>query len=248
MARKQATIQAVKFLYSPQPGLYGIFGENGASGARVLILSDRPELGERLLAKYLSARGLSVEIIDLSQMPAASGDVAFIRTKNQYVGAVYSSLFHKSINPAHSIYNALNRLYWLPKFGPPFVAFSNEEAVEKIDFKPPWLLATAWRLGLDGVVTSVEGAKSVVEHRNYMRNPLAKASVVMPKPKDVRKVFVTPEVDGAVGELVRWLGLKYAEVSLGIYDDGMYVIDVDPIPDLDENRAKLLAEVALDET
>lgn len=171
----------------------------------------------------------------------------FIRTRNQYLGAAYASLFRKAINQSHAIYNALNRLTWLPKFGPPFVVLSSDDAVERVDFKPPWLLATAWRLGLDGIVTSVEGAKSVVEHRNYMRNPLSKISVVMPKPKEVRKVFAAAGIDGMAGEVLRYLGLKYAEVSIGVYDDGERVVDVDPIPELDEARAKLLADVALEE-
>lgn len=211
-------------------------------------MSDRPELGERLLAKHLSARGLSIDIIDITQAFVEGGDeVVFIRTRNQYLGASYASLFRKAVNQFNAIYNALNRLAWLPKFGPTFVVLSSEDVVEKVDFKPPWLLATAWRLGLDGVVTSVEGAKSVVEHRNYMRNPLSKISVVMPKPKEVRKVFAVAGLDGLAGEVLRYLGLKYAEVSIGVFDEGERVIDVDPIPELDERRAELLADAALEE-
>ncbi|AEA12760.1 hypothetical protein TUZN_1284 [Thermoproteus uzoniensis 768-20] len=188
------------------------------------------------------------DILDISQGHVEGGDfTVFIRTKNQYLGAVYASLFRRSINPSYAIYNALNRLYWLPKYGPHFFVFSDEEAVEKVDFKPPWLLATVWRLGLDVSVTSVEGAKSVVEHRNYMRNPLAKGSIAMPKPKEVRKVFAVSGIDGIAGEVLRSLGLKYAEITLGVYDDGERVIDVDPVPELDEARARLLAEVGLEE-
>ncbi|MDT7868685.1 MAG: hypothetical protein RQ839_00700 [Thermoproteus sp.] len=187
-------------------------------------------------------------MVDISQGHVEGGDsTVLVRTRNQYLGAVYASLFRRSINPSHAIYNALNRLYWLPKYGPHFFVFSDEEAVEKVDFKPPWLLATVWRLGLDVLVTSVEGAKSVVEHRNYMRNPLAKASVAMPKPRGVRKVFAVSGMDGIAGEVLRALGLKYAEVALGLYDDGERVVDVDPIPELDEARARLLADAALEE-
>jgi hypothetical protein len=200
------------------------------------------------LAKLLTSRGLSAEILDPSQAPITSGGLALIRTKNHYLGATYAALFRNAINSAHAIANALNRLYWLPKFGPPFAAISSEDVVEKIELKPPWLLATAWRLGLDSVVTSVEGAKSVIEHRNYMRNPLAKATIVMQKPLEVKRVFaVAGAVDGLAGEALRALGLKYAEVAVGVYGSGEYIVDIDPIPDLDEARAKLLAELVLEE-
>jgi hypothetical protein len=69
----------------------------------------------------------------------------------------------------------------------------------------------------------------------------------MPKPRGVRKVFVVSGMDGIAGEVLRALGLKYAEVALGLYDDGERVVDVDPIPELDEARARLLADAALEE-
>lgn len=201
------------------------------------------------MAKFISARGLSAEIVGLEGGISSPEGLAVIRTRNQYLGATYAAVFRRAVNQAHAIYNALNRLYWLPKFGPPFMAFVEEDAVEKVEFGPPWLLATAWRLGLDSIVTSVEGAKSVVEHRSYMRNPLAKASVVMPKPREVKRVFAVAGMsDGIVDELLRATGLRYAEVALGVYEDGERVIDVDPIPELDEARARLLAEFLASET
>lgn len=201
------------------------------------------------MAKFLASNGFSVEILDVSESPAAPGAAAFIRTKNRYLGIAYASLFPNAINPSHAIANALNRLHWLPKLGPPFAVFSGEDAVVKVEFGPPWLLATAWRLGLDGVVTSLEGAKSVVEHRSYMRNPLAKATIAMPKPREIKRTFaIAGAADGLTDEALRALGLKYAEVAVGVYDFGEYVVDVDPIPELDEARARLLAELALEES
>jgi len=156
----------------------------------------------------------------------------------------YGALAERSINPPAAIASALNRLSWLPRFGPPHAVVSSDFAVEKVEVEKPWLLMTAWRLDIDGVVTSVEGAKSVLEHRLYMRNPLARVSVVVPKPQRTYAVFATAKAgEGVAKEVLKHLGLFYAKVTLGEYGREVYVLDVDPIPPLDKGEAALVAEL-----
>lgn len=164
--------------------------------------------------------------------------------RNPYA-AVLGALAPRSINPPNAVLAALNRLVWLPKFGPPFTVVSSDFSVEKVEVEKPWLLMTAWRLGLDGPVTSVEGAKSVVEHRLYMRNPLAKMSVVVPRPRRLASVFATVKTaTGLVAEVLQELGLLYAEVTLGDYGGRLYVLDVDPVPPVEtREEATALAEL-----
>ncbi len=165
--------------------------------------------------------------------------------RNPYAAAVYGALAPRSINPPNAVLAALNRLVWLPKFGPPFAVVSSDFSVEKVELERPWLLMTAWRVGLDGSVTSVEGAKSVVEHRMYMRNPLAKVSVVVPKPHRLVPVFVTAkDATGVAAEVLQELGLLYAKIVLGDYGGRLYVLDVDPVPPVEtKQEAYAVAEL-----
>ncbi len=165
--------------------------------------------------------------------------------RNPYAAAVYGALAPRSINPPDAVLAALNRLVWLPKFGPPFAVVSSDFSVEKVELERPWLLMTAWRVGLDGSVTSMEGAKSVVEHRIYMRNPLAKVSVIVPKPHRLVPVFATAkDATGVAAEVLRSLGLLYARVTLGDYGGTLYVLDVDPVPPIEtREEAAAVAEL-----
>jgi hypothetical protein len=185
-------------------------------------------------------------ILNVSETPVHRlPGVAYLRVRNPYAAAVYGALAPRSINPPDAVLAALNRLAWLPKFGPPFAVVSSDFSVEKVELERPWLLLTAWRVGLDGSVTSVEGAKSVVEHRMYMRNPLAKVSVVVPKPHRLVPVFATAKnASGLVAEVLRSLGLLYARVTLGDYGGRFYVLDVDPVPAIEtREEAAAVAEL-----
>jgi len=180
----------------------------------------------------LASRGLKPLVLNVSETPIHGlyGTV-LLRVGNPYASVVYGAMSARSINPYGAVLSALNRLTWLPKFGPPFAVVSSDFSVEKVEVERPWLLLTAWRLGLDGVVTSVEGAKSVVEHRMYMRNPLAKVSVVVPRPHRLVTVFATMKnAEGLAAEVLKELGLLYARVTFGDYGGRLYVIDVDPVP------------------
>ncbi|MGB9704259.1 MAG: hypothetical protein ACPL3C_02325 [Pyrobaculum sp.] len=160
---------------------------------------------------------------------------------NPYTAAIYGQVAKRSINPPPAIYAALNRLNWIPKYGPPYALVSTDHTVEKVELERPWLLLTAWRLDLDGPVTSVEGAKSVIEHRMYMRNPLSKVTIVIPKPHSTVKIFATAKTaTGLVADVLKELGLLYARVTLGSYGSAHYVVDVDPVPAI-ENREEALA-------
>ncbi|MFN3805006.1 MAG: hypothetical protein ACK4SY_08110 [Pyrobaculum sp.] len=184
-------------------------------------------------------------MLNISEV-AISGvlDAAVLRTRNPYLAVAYGSMARRVVNPPTSIISALNRAYWIQRFGPPHAIISSDAIVEKVEVERPWLLLTAWRLGLDGVVTSVEGAKSVVEHRMYMKNPLARASIVVPRPRGVKTVFATARnAVGVVADLLAYLELQYARVTLGDYGERWYVIDVDPVPPLDREEALLLAEL-----
>lgn len=220
-------------------------GARGESGA-IYVVTDSPTVSEKYIVDALTSRGRKAEIINISETPIhVIHGVAVIRVQNPYAAVAYASLVEKSVNSAQSIYAALNRLSWIPKFGPPYAVVSADVAVEKVELEKPWMLLTAWRLGLDGAVTSVEGAKSVLEHRLYMRNPLAKTSVLIPKPHRTVTIYATEErAEGLAAEVLRHLGLKYARVTLGDYGGRFYVVDVDPVPPI-ENReeAELLAEV-----
>jgi hypothetical protein len=194
----------------------------------------------------LASRGLKAVVINISETPVHRlAGVVFLRVRNPYAAPVYGVLASRSINPPEAVYAALNRLVWLPKFGPPYAVVSSDFSVEKVEVERPWLLLTAWRLGLDGVVTSVEGAKSVVEHRMYMRNPLAKVSVIVPKPHRAVSVFATAKTaTGVVADVLRELGLLYARVMLGDYGGRFYVVDVDPVPPVEtKEEAASLAEL-----
>ncbi|MEM1733304.1 MAG: hypothetical protein QW680_09750 [Pyrobaculum sp.] len=158
---------------------------------------------------------------------------------------IYGQVSEASINPPEAISSALNRLAWISKFGPPHVIISTDYSVEKVELERPWFLMTAWRLEIDGSVTSVEGAKSVLEHRMYMKNPLSKVSLVVPKPHRTISVFATVKnATGLVSEVLSHLGLLYARVVLGDYGGRHFVIDVDPVPRL-ENKEEALAVAEL---
>ncbi|AFA39419.1 hypothetical protein Pogu_1392 [Pyrobaculum oguniense TE7] len=139
-----------------------------------------------------------------------------LRLSNPYAAIAYGQIAERSINPPGAIYAAVNRLMWLPKFGPPYAVLSSDTSVEKVELERPWMLLTAWRLGLDGPVTSVEGAKSVLEHRTFMRNPLTKVSVAMPRPELTTAVFATVKTAlDIAAEVLRRLGMLYAGVPPG---------------------------------
>jgi len=185
-------------------------------------------------------------VLNVSETPVYGlNGTVLLRVGNPYAAAVYGAMSTQSINPYGAVLSALNRLTWLPKFGPPFAVVSSDFSVEKVEVERPWLLMTAWRLGLDGVVTSVEGAKSVVEHRMYMRNPLAKVSVVVPRPRRLVTVFATVKnAEGLAAEVLRELGLLYARVTFGDYGGRLYVIDVDPVPPVEtREEAAAVAEL-----
>lgn len=168
-----------------------------------------------------------------------------LRINNPYAAIAYGQIAERSINPPEAIYAAVNRLVWLPKFGPPHVVVSSDASVEKVELERPWMLLTAWRLGLDGPVTSVEGAKSVLEHRSFMRTPLSKVSIVIPKPERTVTVFATAKnATGIAADVLRYLGLLYGKLTIGDYGGKFYVIDVDPVPQLESREeVKELAEV-----
>jgi len=224
-------------------GVHGL-GARGESGA-IYILTDSPTVSEKYIVEALSTRGLATTVINVAEMPIYRiRGTAILRMRNPYTAVAYGVLAERSINPPAAIASALNRLGWLPKFGPPHAVVSSDFAVEKVEVEKPWLLMTAWRLDIDGFVTSVEGAKSVLEHRFYMRNPLARVSVVVPKPQRTYTVFATAKAgEGVAKEVLKHLGLLYAKVTLGEYGREVYVLDVDPIPPLDKREAVLVAEL-----
>ncbi|ABL87454.1 hypothetical protein Pisl_0275 [Pyrobaculum islandicum DSM 4184] len=228
-------------------GLCGVYGSGarGESGA-IYLLTDSPTVSERYIADALTSRGFNTVIVNISETPLHRiPGVAFLRIKNPYAAVVYGSLAEHSINPPSGIIAALNRLSWLPKFGPPYAVVLSDFSVEKVEIERPWVLLTAWKLALDGSVTSVEGAKSVIEHRMYMRNPLAKVSVVIPKPHRLVSIFATiKHASGLAEDILSHLGLFYAKITLGDYGGKLYVVDIDPVPPLEtKEEAALVAEL-----
>lgn len=78
-----------------------------------------------------------------------------------------------------------------------------------------------------------------------MKNPLSKVSLVVPKPHRTISVFATVKnATGLVSEVLSHLGLLYARVVLGDYGGRHFVIDVDPVPRL-ENKEEALAVAEL---
>jgi len=182
--------------------------------------------------------------LNVTEMPVRSiPGTAVVRIRNPYVAAAYGLLAKRSINPPVASLLAVNRLSWLPKFGPPYAVVCADASLEKVDMRGPWLLLTAWRLNLDGPVTSMEGAKSVLEHRAYMRNPLARVTVIAPRPSRMLSVFATiNSARGLVADALSHLGLLYARVTLGDYNGDMRVIDIDPVPPVESREeAELIA-------
>lgn len=210
------------------------------------MVSDSPAVFEKYIVDALTSRGLKARIVNISEVPVYKiQGVVVNRVKNPYAAVVYGLLAERSINPPGAIASALNRLTWLPKYGPPFAVVSTDYSVEKIEIERPWLLLTAWRLELDGVVTSVEGGKSVVEHRMYMKNPLAKVSLAIPKPSRSFSIFATVNsADGVALSVLRELGLLYAKLTIGEYGGRHYVIDIDPVPPV-ETREEAMAVAEL---
>jgi len=95
-------------------------GARGESGA-IYVVADSPTVSEKYIADALASRGLNPVVLNVSETPVHRlPGVAFLRVRNPYAAAVYGALAPRSINPPDAVLAALNRLAWLPKFGPPF--------------------------------------------------------------------------------------------------------------------------------
>jgi len=203
-----------------------------------VVLVDEVRVDEKYLIDALSKRGVSAKIIDVRLGEVPEGDLALVRTSNPYVGIALAQFFERAINSALGIYRAVNKVLVYRLGGlkiAPICGDSHVEGAVRI-IGLPAILDTAWRLGLEGPVTSVEGLKSVLEYRVYMRNPLAKLSLLVEYYEVVREEFLVE------GSILSELGLDYALVKYGRVNGREVVVDVDPVPRLDRQRAEVLAD------
>ncbi|OYT26419.1 MAG: hypothetical protein B6V02_01840 [Thermoprotei archaeon ex4572_64] len=105
-----------------------------------------------------------------------------------------------------------------------------------IDIKyPAGIFSPLREVGIDGVVTSLEGLKSILEYRAFMRNPHTITSILFRWPGSVEKCLVIDDYvslrkyEDLALKICEVLNCKVCEIYF-THDE--YVIDVNPVPEL----------------
>ncbi|GAB6943417.1 ATP-grasp domain-containing protein [Vulcanisaeta sp. JCM 14467] len=171
------------------------------------------------------------------------GGKAVLLLDDAFEAFVISGLFEDTLNPRDAYIMAINRALLfreLSRLGYPTPEVSialNPNVVGKLikGLGRAYLATPTPALGLDGVVTTWEGGKSVAEHRMYMANPLARINMVIRAPDRLINAQVIGDECIGCGELGNWV-LKLSRdikclmctYTIGAYGSDYVVLGIEP--------------------
>ena len=210
---------------------------------KILVIHDVERVSVGMVKKSLEDQGLEATVINISEEPLNVGvfrdvELAIFISINPYTALGLSRLTKVSINNFDGILNALSIPRLLALQGIDFTVVSGDEAVKKVQISGSTYFNTLWSMELGGFIDSIEGARSVLEYRQYMRNPLVKASVLVNVSGPERKVFATIQ-SPEYGDVLRRLNLQFAELTL----IGSTVVEANPTPDIPNDRVVEVSEI-----
>lgn len=211
--------------------------------AKLLLLTDSAKLSVAKLTSELAGMGHQVRVVNLGNEPLNPGlmgehDLVVFTSINPYIALAVALVASNSINNAEGIINALSIPKLLKEQGIEYSLVAGDEAVKAAFTKGPYYFNTAWSLGLGGFVDTVEGARSILEYRQYMKNPLSLASVLARVGGEETRVFATVN-DGKYGGLMRRLNLQFAELTVV---NGV-IVEANPTPEVPMDRVRDVAEL-----
>ncbi len=211
--------------------------------AKLLLLSDSSRYSTSKLADELTSMGHRVKYVNLSNEPLTLSlvnehDLTILVSMNPYTALSIALVTERSINSITGIINALSVTKLLKEQGLDYLIVAGDSAVKAAFVSGPYYFNTAWSLGLGGFVDTVEGARSILEYRHYLKNPLASASVLVKLTGEESRVFATIK-HNKYGELLRRLNLQFAELTV---INGT-VTEANPTPEVPVEYVREVAQV-----
>jgi hypothetical protein len=212
--------------------------------ARLLIVSDSSRFSVSKLAGELASMGNQVTQLNLDNEPfnqrlANNYDLVVFTAINPYTALSIALTVSRSINDAVGMLNSLSVVKLLKEQGIEYELVAGDEAVKRVFTKGPYYFNTAWSLGLGGFVDTVEGARSILEYRHYLKNPLSLASVLAHiSNAQESKVFATVKHE-RYGEVLRRLNVQFAELTIV---NGV-IVEANPTPEVPLGSVREVAEV-----
>ena len=158
--------------------------------------------------------------------------------KNPFTALILAKLFKYSINSFEGIVNSLNIPYILKVQGVDFGVIDSDDAILNYMSKrkvEQYHFDTIWFLNLGGLITSYEGAKSILEYRKYMRNPLTQTSILIPigKQEIINKKSKLVTYINDEFNILDKLDLTYGEVHyLELNQSNRLVLAINPVPEI----------------
>ncbi|KUO89219.1 MAG: hypothetical protein AT716_01350 [Vulcanisaeta sp. MG_3] len=209
----------------------------------VLVLDKYGPLEQQLYNKLLNT-GLKVGAVNVKNdalRPMQSKAVLLL--DDVFESFVLSSLFNDTLNP-HNVYAmGINRALLfkeLRKMGYPTPEFDialDPNVVAKVvrGIGRAYMATPAPSLGLDGVVITWEGSKSIAEHRMYMENSLARVNMLMKAPEKLFNAQVIGDrcvgcgsLESTLLRLSRDIGCVLCTYVIGTYNGEQMVLGLDP--------------------
>ncbi|WP_291766296.1 hypothetical protein [Caldivirga sp. UBA161] len=211
--------------------------------AKLLILSDSSRYSTSRLADELTSMGHRVRYMNISNEPLALSvineyDLTVLVSMNPYTALSIALATSKSINPAVGIINSLSVVKLLKEQGLDYLVVAGDSAVKLAFTNGPYYFNTVWSLGLGGFVDTVEGARSILEYRHYLKNPLTSASVLVKLNGEESRIFATIK-HSIYGELLRRLNLYFAELTV----INGNATEANPTPEIPMESIKEVAQV-----
>ncbi|BDR92334.1 hypothetical protein [Vulcanisaeta souniana] len=208
-----------------------------------LVLSKYGPVEQRIHSE-LSGRGFRVGVLNTMESEVRhSPGKAVLLLDDVFEAFIISNLFSETLNPYDAYAMAVNRVLLfreLSELGYPTPDVSvalNPNVVGRVisSVGKTYMATPSASLGLDGIVTTWEGGKSVAEHRMYMANPLARINMLMKAPSKIINVQVIGNNCIGCGDLGTWVLRLSRSIKclmctyiIGIYEDEQVILGVDP--------------------
>ncbi len=231
------------------------------------IVTDRPRSSELRIRSLLRDRGIECEIvsvehrvIDREFRDARKFDLVLNRVydicKALVVASLLDDLDITCVNPLSTFLKTFNRVHMYSVLRrnnvdtPPYYLVFDICGVDEVApyVRGSTYLMTASNVGLDGIVTSSEGLVSIIEHRYYMSDKLAKINIFVPNVESIEDCYVVYEhvvcPDGAepVRRASKALDCVVCQFKLCRVGGRICVLDVNPVPELSNDLVNKLVE------
>ncbi|WP_446752620.1 hypothetical protein [Vulcanisaeta sp. JCM 16161] len=199
---------------------------------------------EQRIHNELVSKGFKVAIVNTRDYEVRrGGGKAVLLLDDVFEAFTISGLFSDTLNPRDTYVLAINRVLLFREISrlgyptPDFVVALNPNVVGKVikGFGRAYLATPSPSLGLDGLVTTWEGGKSVAEHRMYMANPLARINLIIKAPDKVINAQVIGDECINCGDLRPWLLKLSRDIKclmctyvIGTYGGEHVVLGIEP--------------------